>query len=135
MSKPSPPPSSTAHLRGPRTQTPGYYPTLIHPPLPKSEATCTLFAKTKPPPLVFGFLTQNPPPSCAALSQPPTCSTGHYPNPTNSPLPKSEAPRASFAKTEPPPLGFQFLAPNPLPLARRSIAWTHHLNPGLPHPN
>jgi hypothetical protein len=82
-----------------------------------------------------------PCPLHAALSQPPTYSTWHYPTPTNSPLPESNAPRTSFTETEPPPLVFGFLTQNTPPwhatllqpptLARQSIPTSQPLYPSL----
>jgi hypothetical protein len=57
-----------------------------------------------------------------------------FPTPTNPPLSKPEPPHTSFVKTEPPQLGFRFLAQN-APLVHRWIVCIQDPNSGLPHPN
>jgi hypothetical protein len=118
FSTPNSPPSRGAGLWGPRTQTPAY-PAPIDPALSESKVPRTSFKKFEPQQLHFRFSAPNALPLRAAGLHGPGTQTPAYLAPIDPQLFKSEAPRTSFGKIEPPRLGFWFLAPNTPPLARR----------------
>ena len=79
-----------------------------------------------------GEQSQHPPQHIGPLTTPIPLSYTSL-TPPRSPLPYTEAPCVSLAKTEPPLLGFRFLAQNPLPLACHWITQPQDPNPALPH--
>jgi hypothetical protein len=121
-------------LGGPRTK-PQVTPPQSTPHYPNARPPARRLAKTEPPLLVFGFLTQNPPPLvCRSISASHLLNLA-LPHPNQLPTTQIQSPPHVVRKNQAPAAQFRFLGPNPLPLARRSITWTQHPNPGLPHPN
>ena len=111
VSTTNPPPPSCSLPDTPTTLS-QVLPTPTRSLLPKSEAPRVSFAKTEPQRLSCDFWPQQVPPSRVTQSHPLTTSNLVYPTPFRFPLPKSEAPCVSFAKTEPRRLGFGLLAPS-----------------------
>jgi hypothetical protein len=89
----------------------------VGPPYPNTTPPSTSFAKTEPSPLVFNILSQKLLLSRVAQLRPPTSLNWHFPTLTCTPLPVFKASRTSFAKNEPPRLGFWALTQNPPPHA------------------
>ena len=112
---PNPPPSRAGRSPPPSPQTPAYA-APIGSPVPEKRFLRVSFAKAEPPRLGFAFMATTSPPSRLTQSHPTTTSTTAYPAPIGSPLPEKKPPRVSFAKTEPPQLGFAFLATTSTPL-------------------
>src|ERR1700691_3555265 len=112
---PKPTSLCTAQLQPPTCST-WHYPTPTDSPLLESNAPCTPFAKTEPLPLVFGFLTPNPPPLHTTQLQTPACSTWHYTTTTNFLLPEFNAFCILFVKTKPLLVVFRFSIQKPPPL-------------------